>query len=391
MHLLKKDTATTVLVGPVLDATGAAWTGAAIGDFNLTKNGTTAAMAAAATATHSHNGHYLIALTTGNTDTLGRLTISMNKATYAMAMFRYEVLTAAAFDALVANGNVSTYAGGEPDNAGIAAIKAKTDLLPAWPANWNWSTLTAQQVWENAERTLTDKAGFGLANGAITQAVFATGVVIGANVVQWLGTTPLALSDQKVQAIADGAAASPGTGAYAVTITVTDGTNPLQNATVRLTEGGTSLVATTNASGVATFACDAATWSVAITKALYQFTPTTLVVSGNASQSYAMTALSVPAAPAGQVTLYAMCYNANGAVEQGVVIHVVCRGVSGTGAAYNGKEITMTSGANGLATAYAPAGTGMRFDHRRGDYGDWQTTNGVASGTLALTSMLGTP
>jgi hypothetical protein len=107
MQLLKQSTAATVEVGPVLDANGDPYTGAVIGDFNLTKNGTTAAMAASATATHSHNGNYLIALTTGNTDTLGRLSISMNKATYAMTIFRYQVATANQFDALVTNGNVT--------------------------------------------------------------------------------------------------------------------------------------------------------------------------------------------------------------------------------------------------------------------------------------------
>jgi hypothetical protein len=107
MQFLKQSTAATVEVGPVLDANGDPYTGAVIGDFNITKNGTTAAMAASATATHSHNGTYLIALTTGNTDTLGRLSISMNKATYAMTIFRYEVLAANQFDAIVTNGNVT--------------------------------------------------------------------------------------------------------------------------------------------------------------------------------------------------------------------------------------------------------------------------------------------
>lgn len=107
MQFLKQSTAATVEVGPVLDANGDPYTGAVIGDFNLTKNGTTAAMAAAATATHSHNGNYLIALTTGNTDTVGRLSISMNKATYAMTIFRYQVATANQFDAIVTNGNIT--------------------------------------------------------------------------------------------------------------------------------------------------------------------------------------------------------------------------------------------------------------------------------------------
>jgi hypothetical protein len=107
MQLLKQSTAATVEVGPVLDANGDPYTGASAADFNITKNGTTAALASPTTATHSHNGTYLVALTTGNTDTLGRLSISINKATYAMTIFRYEVLAANQFDAIVTNGTVT--------------------------------------------------------------------------------------------------------------------------------------------------------------------------------------------------------------------------------------------------------------------------------------------
>jgi hypothetical protein len=103
MQLLKQSTAASVLVGPVLDSSGAAYTGAAIADFNLTKNGVSAAMAAAATATHDHNGMYVIGLTTANVNTLGRLEVSCNKATYAMPAYRAEVLTAETFDGLVTN------------------------------------------------------------------------------------------------------------------------------------------------------------------------------------------------------------------------------------------------------------------------------------------------
>lgn len=107
MQVLKQSTTATILVGPVLDEDGVAYTGAVIGDFQATKNGVTAALAAAATATHSHNGMYLIELTTGNTDTLGRLDISLNKSTYGMTNHRYEVLSASQFDALVTNGSVT--------------------------------------------------------------------------------------------------------------------------------------------------------------------------------------------------------------------------------------------------------------------------------------------
>ena len=132
MHLLKQSTAASVLVGPVLDSTGAAYTGMAIGDFNITKNGTTAALAAAASVVHDHNGHYLLSLTTGNTDTLGRLAISCNKATYAMPAKSLEVLPAATFDAIVTNAAGGVTRGSLVQNAALAEATINLSRLFGW-------------------------------------------------------------------------------------------------------------------------------------------------------------------------------------------------------------------------------------------------------------------
>lgn len=106
MQYLKQSTAAIVLVGPVLDADGAAVTGAVIGDFRLAKNGTVSTMAGN-TIAHDHNGMYRITLTTSNTDTLDRLTISMGNTSYGMTAFRYTVLTENQYDALIANGTIT--------------------------------------------------------------------------------------------------------------------------------------------------------------------------------------------------------------------------------------------------------------------------------------------
>lgn len=95
--------------------------------------------------------------------------------------------------------------------------------------------------------------------------------------------------------------AGAGTGAFIVTVTVTDGTDPLQNANVRLIEGVTPYTATTNASGVATFSLDAATYSIAITKPGYQFTPGTIVVT--AAGNFAKVMTEVVVAPPADPTL----------------------------------------------------------------------------------------
>lgn len=126
-QVLKVSTAATTVVGPILDINGAVYTGAVIADLNITKNGTTAAMAAAATLTHDHNGHYILVFTTGNTDTLGRLDITCNKATYAMPPKCFEVLNAATFDTLITNGTLASTTSGRTivtDAAGLVDANA---------------------------------------------------------------------------------------------------------------------------------------------------------------------------------------------------------------------------------------------------------------------------
>ena len=102
-QLLKQSTAATVVAGPVLDTDGAIYTGMVAADFNLTKNGTNAALSGN-TITSLGNGLYTVALTTGNTDTLGRLDLSCNKSAYVMPLRSFTVLTSATFDAIVTNG-----------------------------------------------------------------------------------------------------------------------------------------------------------------------------------------------------------------------------------------------------------------------------------------------
>lgn len=194
MQPLKQSTAFTVIVGPILDSAGAEYTGAVIGDLSISKNGTEAAMAAAATLTHVSNGHYTLVGTTGNTDTLGRLDIRCNKSTYQMPPLRYEVLQATVFDALVtnaaggANGLLLSLASNQvdvgkwlgtavstPTVAGVPNVNAKT---------WNdLATVALPLVPTVAGRTLdvtaTGEAGIDWANiGGPTTAVNLSGTTV---------------------------------------------------------------------------------------------------------------------------------------------------------------------------------------------------------------------
>ncbi len=98
----KQSTAATLIVGPILDSTGAEYTSAVIGDLSISKNGgTLTALAAAATLTHIANGQYTLVMTTGNLDTLGRLQITCNKSTYQMPPIGLVVVPAMVFDSMV--------------------------------------------------------------------------------------------------------------------------------------------------------------------------------------------------------------------------------------------------------------------------------------------------
>ena len=388
MQVLKQSTTATILVGPVLDADGAAYTAAVIGDFNITKNGSTAAMASAATATHSHNGMYLIALTTGNTDTLGRLDVSMNKATYGMTNHRYEVLSANQFDALVTNGTVTPAAIADAVlEESIQDHRSVNNSL----AKFIWQIRNANLTIEGAvssaitPTTLTFSSNVSATTSAYAHAVllFISGPLTGENspIISYTSTNgvfvleePLTaapsdgdefvvIAGSHVHAIADiqsglatsggvtaafteikgatwlsatdtleeiadaiaGISTGSGTGARTVTVTVNDGTIALQNAMVRMTSGAETYTALTNVSGVAVFNLNDATWVVSITKPGYTFAGASLVVDGTESVTYSMSLVTITPSSTDKVTGYWTVLDENGNAAASVVVTLKTR------------------------------------------------------------------
>lgn len=157
-QLLKQSTAATTIVGPILDSAGVEYTGAVISDLNITKNGTTAAMAAAATLTHNHNGHYILVFTSGNTDTLGRLDITCNKATYAMPPKVFDVVAAAVFDTLVTNGTLAS------TTSGRTIATDASGIVDANVEKWNATAVPAEHTAGYPIVTVKDGAGTGEIN-----------------------------------------------------------------------------------------------------------------------------------------------------------------------------------------------------------------------------------
>jgi len=196
----------------------------------------------------------------------------------------------------------------------VAAIKAKTDNLPSDPADQS------------------------LLAAAISSAV-----------------APLALeaTAQDILTEVNSLTNIGGSGARTVAITVRDASaNPIQNATVRISRTGEAYVLQTNASGLATFSIDDATWTVAITATNFSFSPVSLVVSGNVTQTYTMTAAGGGVTPSDPpfCTGYWVVYNVNGTVQAGAQVSLQASAppVGSTGIVMEDAVRTGTADNNGV-------------------------------------------
>jgi hypothetical protein len=183
------------------------------------------------------------------------------------------------------------------------------------------------------------------------------------------------------------------TGARSVTITVNDGTAPIQNAIVRATNSGVSAVRVTNASGIAAFSLDDSTWQVSITAPGFTFTPVNLVVNGTETQTYSMSSVGslTPSSPA-LTTGYWTVYTEAGVIHVGAVveINVLNPGISSTGVVMQDAMRTATSDSNGLVS-FTNMFPGATYKVRlRGSPRSFRVlVPSTAGGTVALGSIVG--
>jgi len=183
--------------------------------------------------------------------------------------------------------------------------------------------------------------------------------------------------------------AGGGDGARTVTVTVDDGSTVLENATVRFTSGVESYVQSTDASGNATFNLDDATWTVAITKAGHSFAGDTLVVDGDKTPTYSMTAISIsaPASP-DQTTGFCTTFDGQGNVAGGTTIDFSLVLKDDSGKSYTEDKFTATSNAStGLLEVALIRGATYRA--RRGDLGVETEFTAGSSATYELPQILG--
>lgn len=173
----------------------------------------------------------------------------------------------------------------------------------------------------SAAKILTD-AGTGIATlvSRITSAVYNTFV----DLAQMIVNDGTANAQWSATAMANIPVAG-GTGARTVTITVRDPSAvAIQNATVRISRTGESFALQTNASGVAVFSLDDATWTVAITATGFSFSPVSLAVSANVSQTYTMTAAGGGVTPSEPplCTGFWTVYGVNGTIQAGAQVSI---------------------------------------------------------------------
>jgi hypothetical protein len=180
-----------------------------------------------------------------------------------------------------------------------------------------------------------------------------------------------------------------GSGARTVTVTVTDGTDPLEDVHVRFSKGITVLAQQTDASGVATFYCDDGTWTLALSLAGYTYTATTHVVDGTEAVAPEMTAVAIAgAADPSQTNAYVYTYDAHGDLEASVTLSfaLVTPPTTPDNSAHTATAFTATSDANGLLTVALMRQAVYRARRGSGMYVEFTTADAV---TYALPQVLG--
>ena len=198
--------------------------------------------------------------------------------------------------------------------------------------------------------------------------------------------------DAQLDAILAAASAGAGTGARTVTITVNDGTTALQNAVVRLTEGSNTFRALTNASGVAVFNLDDATYTVAVTKSGYTYAGTTMVVNGTETATYSMTATNVASPTNPDLSaIEVLCLDEDFAAASGIDVDFRMASVASgdQNRAHPGAKKTITSNVSGIARFEGPQGATIEW--KRGTGQVWTAVTLDNDSVTNVTSLIGSP
>jgi hypothetical protein len=135
-NLLKQSTAGVLKIGPLMTTAGAAATGLSLaqGDIILSKEGSTtfAAKINSAGATDKLNGMYTVPYDAVDVDTLGTLSLNINKTGAMPYGEKWTVVSADVYDALVGTGVLKVNTVQLVNSATIAQKLAKAADVIAW-------------------------------------------------------------------------------------------------------------------------------------------------------------------------------------------------------------------------------------------------------------------
>lgn len=281
--------------------------------------------------------------------------------------FSANSLAAGTYDGVITDGNGAEYGEVDPfrwdgTNEILEAVPGDAMTLTAAER-----TASAGVFWSTLETAVTTASSIGLLLKTVLNKFSFTGNYIQTDMTQGTGTTGHTVGGQLDKA---GTASTPaGSGAYSVEITVNDGTNLLQNAKVTLSEGVNSYTLTTGTNGQVSFSLDAATYTVAITKAGYTYSPTTLAVSDNTSVTRTMSVNTItPAADPTQTVLYTTTRDGSGNIAGSVDVNFTL--VSDTSMSTGDSDSTATQTATSDATTGLlefTAEIGRTYSVQRGD------------------------
>ncbi len=256
--------------------------------------------------------------------------------------------------------------------------------------------ITAAKLFQLGTDTLVDTADTVVAgtNDPTFYTITFNGVAAGSyRLVLLIGTDVVAIEpsvdvEASSWSVTPTASGGSGTGARTVTITVTLSSTPLQVATVRLTKGAETRVDDTDVNGEVVFNVNDGTWTVAITASGATFSGASLVVDGDESATYAMTATNISPSDLGMRTGYLVCYDEFGVIEPNVPVSMVCYYAPSPGIALDSEPRIELSDVDGLVT-FTNLVVDAKYYLSRGDGRRLSITIPSGSGSIALNSIVG--
>lgn len=247
-----------------------------------------------------------------------------------------------------------------------------------------------------AVKTVTDQMRFTIPNQIDSNALSGGGGLDAAGVRSAVGLAAANLDAQfsTLESAIAALSALAGTGVYAVSLNVTDGTNPIQNAVVNMTINASSYSGTTNSIGVVVLSPNEGigTYGIKIRAAGYQFTPTTLPVSGNMSHTYAMTPLGITPSTPPEVTGWLVAYDGSGNPVSGVPHTLQIAGSPNldVGSSFYAAPITVNSAASTGLVSFPGLRIGASYKLQRGSGTARQfTAHDTGGGMLEIIDVIG--